>query len=519
MKRISNTLFPALLIAVAISASALFADGQTRSDRRQVRSLLGQLTTKLDDFRNQVEDGLANNAVNRRDEDALRTNLDNLDEQLTNFRTKFNRNRESTNDVSTFLSTARSLDEIVRRTRFQDSTDSDWQNVKTLLDEIGAIYKISPNWTNSRSRSVNDYPNGNFNNGLTGTYRLDFARSEKTDEIARRSIGDSAPNAEEARRDLSEKLQSPERLAIEILGDRAILASTLAPQVTITVDGRDRTETLSDGSTLRIRATLKGQELTVSSVGGDNDYTVIFGSRENGRSLKVTRRITASYLSGAIFAESYYDKTDSIARYNVYDNGASSPSGNTNYPSPPVLGTSRSGDFIVPSGVILTATLNNEVSTKVSQNNDRFSMTVTAPSDYRGAVIEGYISGIDRASKIKGRSTMTFSFERIRLTNGSTYDFAGYLQSVTNEKGEQVKVDTEGTARGGSQTKETVKRGGIGAGLGALIGAVIGGPKGAVIGAVLGGSAGAGSVYVLGNQDLELKTGSSVTVQSSSPNR
>jgi hypothetical protein len=141
-------------------------------------------------------------------------------------------------------------------------------------------------------------------------------------------------------------------------------------------------------------------------------------------------------------------------------------------------------------------------------------MTVTAPNQYRGAVIEGYLSGINSSGRVSGRSQITLNFETIRLTNGRAYDFAGFLQSVTDAEGKTVPIDAEGTARGDNQTKETVKRGGIGAGIGAIIGAIAGGGKGAAIGAIIGGGAGAGSVYVQGKDDLELRAGSSITVQS-----
>ena len=61
--------------------------------------------------------------------------------------------------------------------------------------------------------------------------------------------------------------------------------------------------------------------------------------------------------------------------------------------------------------------------------------------------------------------------------------------------------------------------GAIGAGAGALIGALLGGAKGAVIGAIIGGGGGAGSVVVTGKKDIELTQGSSLTIQSSSPIR
>jgi hypothetical protein len=69
-----------------------------------------------------------------------------------------------------------------------------------------------------------------------------------------------------------------------------------------------------------------------------------------------------------------------------------------------------------------------------------------------------------------------------------------------------VKVDTEGVAKGDSQTKETVKRGGIGR-VSAHYRRHCGGAKGAAIGAIIGGGAGAGSVVLQGKDDLQLKAG------------
>ncbi len=167
----------------------------------------------------------------------------------------------------------------------------------------------------------------------------------------------------------------------------------------------------------------------------------------------------------------------------------------------------------------MTGILEKGIDTKVSQSNDRFEMVVQSPNEYRGAIVEGYISGVNRSGKVSGRSQITFNFERITLSNGRTYDFNGFLQSVTDENGKTVRVDTEGTAQGDNQTTETVKRGGIGAGIGAVIGAIAGGGKGAAIGAILGGGAGAGSVVLQGKDDLQLKPGSTITVQTSSPIR
>jgi outer membrane lipoprotein SlyB len=81
-------------------------------------------------------------------------------------------------------------------------------------------------------------------------------------------------------------------------------------------------------------------------------------------------------------------------------------------------------------------------------------------------------------------------------------------------------VDNEGTVKeSDSQTQRTVERAAIGTAVGAIIGAIAGGGKGAAIGAVLGAGGGAGSVYVQGSDDLELRSGTEVTIRSSSPQR
>ncbi len=144
-------------------------------------------------------------------------------------------------------------------------------------------------------------------------------------------------------------------------------------------------------------------------------------------------------------------------------------------------------------------------------------MTVQSPDEFRGAVVEGYISGINRSGKVTGQPKITFNFEKITLRNGQTYDFAGNLQEIKDTNGKSIKIDNEGTATGDSQTKQTVKRGGIGAGIGAIIGAIAGGAKGAAIGAAIGGGAGAGSVVVQGKEDIRLAQGSMISVTSSSP--
>ena len=112
-------------------------------------------------------------------------------------------------------------------------------------------------------------------------------------------------------------------------------------------------------------------------------------------------------------------------------------------------------------------------------------MKIQSPDEYRGAIVEGYVSGINRSGKVTGASTINLNFDKITMNNGQSYDFAATLRGVTDATGKIINIDNEGTIKGDSQTKNTAIRGGIGAGIGAIIGAIAGGGKWAGIGAIL----------------------------------
>lgn len=544
MNRLKSAFSIYLAIGLMIFGST--AQAQTTRNDRSVRDILGNLNSKIDVFRDNLNGELNRGSVNRDKQDEINDDLKNLEDALSDFDGKLQNRRENADDVTDVLEAAKSINDFLSFNRFgNNKIQNNWADIRSLLDRLASNYQVRWNWNNQDGRnpnySSNDnrFPGNNRSSGnnypvirtnsnessLTGTYKLDASRSDNAGEIADRAIGGgSSQNNSDARSDLETKLEAPEQITIDVRGTQVSLASSRAAQISFAADGRERTDT-SGGKTIRVRATLRGQELTVSSLGGDSDYTVTFTPIDNGAAMRVTRRITTDYLSQTVFAESIYQKTDSVAR--LGDNADSSGDYSTNdqntrnnYPNNyPGTSSGRTGEFIVANGTLLTGILENDIDAGVSQNNDRFRMTVQAPNEYRGAIIEGYLSGISRSGKVSGRSQITFNFERIRLANGQTYDFAGFLQSVTDERGNTVKIDSEGTAKGSNQTKETVKRGGIGAGIGAIIGAVIGGAPGAAVGAVIGGSAGAGSVVLQGKDDLRLRKGSSITVQASSPIR
>lgn len=501
------------LFVIALTGSAVSSIAQRALDR-QTRDLVRTLDSQVDDLRYAIEYDVDVNSASV-DRGNLVRSLDNLRQKIALFSDNFLARRENRDDIEAIIIAAKDVDAAIRPGNTNRKIETDWADTKRTIDSLASKYGVVVNWT----QRISNGAAGIAANTLTGTYRLDSARSERVADIIAAS-----KTAGENRRDLERKLEAPEMIAIAVRGSQVTLATSIASPVTVVADGREKIE--RDGNrTVRLRATLSGeQQLVVSSLGGETDYTITFALMDGGRSLRVTRRITTDYLPETIFAESIYTRTDTIARLDIanpdssqdYSSSDPADTGLTRGGNPSIA-QGRTGRFLIPNGTVLTALLESTIDTEVSQNNDRFKMTVQSPIEYRGAVIEGFLSGIGRSGRVSGSANVTFNFETITLRSGERYEFAGILQAVKDQNGKLIKVDTEGTAKSDSQTKETVKRGGIGAGVGAIIGAIAGGGKGAVIGAVIGGGAGAGSVIATGRDDIKLLPGAMFTIQATAP--
>lgn len=532
MRLYINRLSVLSLIAFLLFGTAASADAQRRNER-ETRDTLRSLNSKIDDFAFALDARLRSSSANRASRTRANDDIEQLKAAVKIYSDNLDQRRENRTDVNGIIAAAQNITAYLESEPQGRRIGSTWDEVRSLIDDLSASYGITPDWSGRTSAASDDSYSGIDTtrntvsyHRLNGTYGLDTGRSESTADILA-----GVNISENDKEDLEGKLTSPEQLALSIRGETITLASNLAEPITFMADGSERSEQ-ANGRTIRVRAAMNGDKLTVSSLGGDTDYTIIF-EPVSGGGLKVTKRITTEYLDETIFVDSFYNKTDDVARLGIEkiddtyagnddDAGYSSndPIDRAGSNSPnPSLSKPRIGEFVVPNGEIISAVLDNEIDTKISQNNDRFKMTVQSPDEFRGAVIEGYISGVGRSGQVSGRSNVTFNFERITLRNGRAYDFGGYIHSIKDQAGKNVKISPEGTVQGDSQTKETAKRGGIGAGIGAVIGAIAGGGKGAVLGAIIGGGAGAGSVIATGRDDVRLLPGSSITIQSSSPIR
>jgi hypothetical protein len=164
---------------------------------------------------------------------------------------------------------------------------------------------------------------------------------------------------------------------------------------------------------------------------------------------------------------------------------------------------------LVPVSTNLKVRLEDTLSSKDSRAGDKFTATVLDPVRFNEATVRGHIKSIVKSGKIKGRTTMNLAFDSITLLDGRTGTLHGYVTRVYDSN---ARSDEEGGVQSEGRGRQTIKRGGIGATAGAIIGAIAGGGKGAAIGLIVGGAAGAGSLAVGGSKELKLEAGTEMLV-------
>ncbi len=119
----------------------------------------------------------------------------------------------------------------------------------------------------------------------------------------------------------------------------------------------------------------------------------------------------------------------------------------------------------------------------------------------QGARVEGVIVDADPGGRVKGVATMTLALRRLTLADGRT-----------------IELDTDTVIQEAKTSKgKDAKKVGIGAGIGAAIGAIAGGGKGAAIGAAVGGGTGAAASLATRGDAAELPSESELRFTLSSP--
>ncbi len=177
----------------------------------------------------------------------------------------------------------------------------------------------------------------------------------------------------------------------------------------------------------------------------------------------------------------------------------------------------------IPHDTIMRVELMSNLSTDASQAGDRFEAKVLEPKEYEGAMLQGSVTRVQRAGKVKGTAELQLSFDEIRLPDGRAAKMSAQVIEVlqTGTSGGVGKVDPEGGVKGKDSTKSDVTKIGAATGIGAVIGAIFGGGSGAAIGATIGAGAGTAGVlrergkdiYLYQGQQMRIRTAGNAEIQ------
>lgn len=482
-----------------------------------VQTLLTRIETNTDAFKRAMDRSLDRSRVNNTNsEDSINNFISEFEVATDRLKQRFDARQSVASDVENVLMRANSIEGFLSDYRLNNNVQRLWSSVKTDLNMLAGYYSVSWDWNRRNIPNNPSYPinsNNRFDSALTGTYRLNLRQSDNIREVVDRELRTTSTAAQNdrLRTSLERRLQSPNMIAIEKRNNQVVIASSNAPQVTFSADGVVQTEQTPNGRNISVKATTDIDSLNISYEGDRmRDFFVDFMPVNNGRQLRVTRRIYLENRNDMITVNSVYDKTSEMAQWSTIDNNNSNTIGNSN-------SSGNLNDFVIPNGTQITASLNNIINTKDSKDGDLFTMNVRSPSQFEGAVITGRVLKSESSGRVSGRANISLDFDSIRLRNGQTYRFAGIIDGVTTANGDNVSVNNEGAVRDSNQTTKTVTRAGIGAALGALIGAIAGGGEGAAIGAAVGAGAGAGTIFIQGRDNLELGQGSEFRITASAP--
>jgi hypothetical protein len=176
------------------------------------------------------------------------------------------------------------------------------------------------------------------------------------------------------------------------------------------------------------------------------------------------------------------------------------------YPTTPTGTAGRtSNSHEIPVATEFDVRLQTPLSSATSQVEDRFEATTAVDlkdSDGRvivpaGSIMRGVVSTVNKAGRIERKGSLQVAFDRITVDGRSYPIRATVTQALESEgiKGEVGKI-------------------GIGAGAGAILGAILGGGKGALAGILIGGG---GTIAATEGKDVELPAGTVLRVRLDTP--
>jgi len=171
----------------------------------------------------------------------------------------------------------------------------------------------------------------------------------------------------------------------------------------------------------------------------------------------------------------------------------------------------------IPAGTKVPVALKHAISTKSAREGDAVYAETTFPVVDNGRIlipagtyVQGKISEVKRAGRVKGRAEVLMHFTTLIYPSGYTVVLPGSVENVPGAEKTSM-TGNEGTIRADSQKGEKIGTVASTAGTGAVVGGLSRGGKGALIGAGIGG--GVGSVIAMLTRNNEVKLDAGTTLE------
>jgi hypothetical protein len=179
---------------------------------------------------------------------------------------------------------------------------------------------------------------------------------------------------------------------------------------------------------------------------------------------------------------------------------------------------------VIPAGSKIPLTLTQAISTKNAREGDAVYAQTAFPFVLNsrvlvpaGTYIQGRISHVERAGRVKGRAELLVHFTSLIYPSGYTVMLPASVENTPGAESSGVK-DKEGTIQEdkdtGKKVEDAAKGGAIGTVAGATAGGLAtGGLNGARVGAGLGAAAGVAWALLRHGPDVRLETGTSIEME------
>lgn len=192
------------------------------------------------------------------------------------------------------------------------------------------------------------------------------------------------------------------------------------------------------------------------------------------------------------------------------------PAAKPNASVPSTASEAPAKELTVPAGTKVPLVLKHAISTKSAREGDSVYAETTFPvvENNRvlipaGTYVQGKISRVQRAGRVKGRAEVLMHFTTLIYPSGYTVLLPGAVENVPGADKTSMKGE-EGTIRQDSQTGQKVGTVAGTAGTGAVVGGLSRGGKGAAVGAGIGGAVGTAIALLTRGNDVKLDAGTTV---------